>query len=88
MEMFTYVDYLKYDNILNKNNKYILMEDEERYSFNKKETKYINNKHDKTFRKILDNKKELIIFLNKILKLKNKIPVYKNSKALCARNQL
>ena len=25
MEMFTYVDYLKYDNILNKNNKYILM---------------------------------------------------------------
>ena len=73
MEIFTYVDYLKYDNILNKNNKYILMEDEEKYSFNKKETKYINNKHDKTFRKILDNKKELIIFLNKILKLKNKI---------------
>lgn len=36
MEIFTYVDYLKYDNILNKNNKYILMEDEEKYSFNKK----------------------------------------------------
>ena len=40
MEMFTYVDYLKYYHILNKNNKYILMEDEEKYSFNKKETKY------------------------------------------------
>ena len=30
---------------------------------------YINNEHDKIFRKILDNKKEAVYFLNKTLNL-------------------
>ena len=72
MEIFTYIDYLKYDNMLN-NNKYTLMEEKEEYLRHSSKTKEINNKHDKTFRKILDNKQELIIFVNKILKLKNKL---------------
>ena len=57
MEIFTYYDYIKYKpKISNKIN--ILEDNSEKYYLYKK----INNEHDKIFRKILTNKKELILF--------------------------
>ena len=49
---------------------YMLMEEKTKYIYDKKEIKH---KHDKTFRKILDNKKEFIIFINNIFNLKEKL---------------
>lgn len=68
MEIFTYYDYIKYKpKISNKIN--ILEDNSEKYYLYKK----INNEHDKIFRKILTNKKELILFLNNFFKLNEKI---------------
>lgn len=71
MVIFTYLDYLKYSRIINNNYmEYMLMEEKTKNIYNKKE---IQHKHDKTFRKILDNKKEFIIFINNIFNLKEKL---------------
>ena len=71
MVIFTYLDYLKYSRIINNNHmEYMLMEEKTKYIYDKKEIKH---KHDKTFRKILDNKKEFIIFINNIFNLKEKL---------------
>ena len=49
---------------------YMLMEKKTKYIYDKKEIKH---KHDKTFRKILDNKKEFVIFINNIFNFKEKL---------------
>lgn len=49
---------------------YMLMQEKTKNIYNKKE---IQHKHDKTFRKILDNKKEFIIFINNIFNLIEKL---------------
>ena len=73
VEIFTYRDYIKYQQIYG--NKYsILKEDEEEYLLkNEISKKIINNEHDKIFRKILDIKSEAVDFINNSLNLKNKI---------------
>ena len=68
MVTFTYIDFIKYSKILNKN--CILNEEKVEYIY---ETKDIKHKHDKTFRKILDNKKEFTTFINKIFNLQEKL---------------
>lgn len=72
MVKFTYNDFFAYDEILNKTQINNINEKSIKYIYEEKQNQ-INNKHDKTFIKILDNKKEFIKFLNKILKLKNEI---------------
>ena len=72
MVKFTYNDFFAYDEILNKTQINNIREKSAKYYYNE-EKNNINNIHDKTFRKILDNKKEFKDFLNKILKLKNGI---------------
>lgn len=72
MVIFTYNDFFAYDEILNKTQINNINEKTTKYLYEEKQQN-INNKHDKTFRKILDNKKEFKKFLNKILKLKNEI---------------
>ena len=69
MKTFSYQDYLEYqkqiskmqDSKLKANEKYI------------KSQNRINNPHDKIFRLYLDNKKEVVEIINRILKLKKKI---------------
>ena len=69
MKKFSYQDYLEYqkqiskmqDSKLKANEKYI------------KSQNRINNPHDKIFRLYLDNKKEVVEIINRILKLKKKI---------------
>lgn len=72
MEIFTYNDFFAYDEILNKTQINNINEKSIKYIYEEKQNK-INNKHDKTFRKILDNKKEFKKFLNRILKLEHEI---------------
>ena len=72
MVKFTYNDFFAYDEIINKTQINNIREQSEKYYY-KEEKNNINNMHNKTFRKILDNKKEFKDFLNKILKLKNGI---------------
>lgn len=64
---FTYDDYTKETT---DNKFYILREDPEKYIINNE--KQINNSHDKTYRKILSNKKDATYVINKALKLENK----------------
>ena len=71
MKKFTYMDYLKYQEYIG-NIAYfkdVLKEDGETYQYNKKE---VYHKHDKIFREILEDKKEVASFINKVLKLENK----------------
>lgn len=74
METFTYQDYLKYQKFLQEKGKKviknILCENEEAYNVLKKP---VNHEHDKIFRKILDNKKEVAKFINDTLKVKEAI---------------
>lgn len=73
IEIFTYKDYIKYQNFLNKKVN-ILKEEPEIYVLgSSKIDKKINNEHDKIFRKILDVKAEAADFINESLNLKNKI---------------
>lgn len=72
MVKFTYNDFFAYDEIINKTQINNIREQSVKYYY-KEEKNNINNIHDKTFRKILDNKKEFKDFVNKILKLKNGI---------------
>ena len=72
MEIFTYNDFFRYEDILTSEINNYIMDENSEYLYKAKK-KNINNRHDKTFRKILDNKKEFIIFINNIFKLENKI---------------
>ena len=73
IEIFTYKDYIKYQNFLNKKVN-ILKEKPEIYILGSSKTnKKINNEHDKIFRKILNVKTEVADFINDALNLKNKI---------------
>ena len=73
IEIFTYEDYIKYQNFLNRKVT-ILKEDPEIYILGSSKTnKKINNEHDKIFRKILNVKAEAADFINEALNLKNRI---------------
>ena len=73
IEIFTYEDYINYQNFLNRKVT-ILKEDPEIYILGSSKTnKKINNEHDKIFRKILDVKAEAADFINEALNPKNKI---------------
>lgn len=70
MEPFTYKKYIYYKTVFQKegNDKYyILCDVQENYKYMRKE---VNNPHDKIFKEVLDNKKEVVKFLNEMLKLK------------------
>lgn len=71
MKKFTYIDYIKYQTYIDNINyfKNVLQEDSESYKYNKK---LVYHKHDKIFREILEDKKEVVTFINKTLKLENK----------------
>lgn len=75
---FTYKDFLKYQSIFHPEDKLeILKEESGKYEYKK-----INNENDKVFRTILNDKKEAIFFINKILQLKlteNQIEKYKEN---------
>ena len=68
MVIFSYIEYLKYSRIIKE--EYSLNEEVAEYKYDNKK---INNIHDKTFRKILDDKKEFTIFINKIFNLEEKL---------------
>ena len=68
MVIFSYIEYLKYSRIIKE--EYSLNEEVAEYKYNNKK---INHIHDKTFRKILDDKKEFTIFINKIFNLEEKL---------------
>lgn len=71
MEIFTYKDHLNYKRFLeekaNQKAENELHEDNEIYNIS---NKAVNNEHDKIFRRILDDKKEVAKFINKTLKLR------------------
>lgn len=68
MVIFSYIEYLKYSRIIKE--EYSLNEEVAEYKYDNKK---INHIHDKTFRKILDAKKEFTIFINKIFNLEEKV---------------
>ena len=68
MVIFSYIEYLKYSRIIKE--EYSLNEEVAEYKYDNKK---INHIHDKTFRKILDDKKEFTIFINKIFNLEEKL---------------
>ena len=68
MVIFSYIEYLKYSRIIKE--EYSLNEEVAGYKYDNKK---INHIHDKTFRKILDDKKEFTIFINKIFNLEEKL---------------
>ena len=68
MVVFSYIEYLKYSRIIKE--EYSLNEEVAEYKYDNKK---INHIHDKTFRKILDDKKEFTIFINKIFNLEEKL---------------
>lgn len=73
MEIFTYQDYLRYQEFIRKQKIQIanvLRENEETYHVGNKQ---VNHEHDKVFRSVLDDKREVAIFINQTLKLKEKI---------------
>ena len=76
MKPFTYDDYLYYIKIFcYKGNNACLKDNNEKYKLIKSNNKYTNTKvlypHDKMFKDVLDDKKEVVEFLNEILKLEN-----------------
>ena len=68
MVIFSYIEYLKDSRIIKE--EYSLNEEVAEYKYDNKK---INHIHDKTFRKILDDKKEFTIFINKIFNLEEKL---------------
>ena len=68
MVIFSYIEYLKYSRIIKE--EYLLNEEVAEYKYDNKK---INHIHDKTFIKILDDKKEFTIFINKIFNLEEKL---------------
>lgn len=73
MEIFTHKNYLKYKEFLNQTKKNIVCQlKEENEAYDVKD-KAVNNEHDKIFRRILDDKKEVAKFINKALKLEKQL---------------
>ena len=68
MVTFSYIDYLKYFKIIKED--YMVNEEMSKFKYGSNKRKHI---HDKTFRKILDDKKEFTIFINKIFNLEEKL---------------
>ena len=70
MKRFTYMDYLRYQGYIENITyfKNVLREDSETYQYDKQR---IYHKHDKIFREILEDKKEVASFINKALKIEN-----------------
>ena len=81
MKIFTYEDYLKYSKILQQNNNnstvITLREPSIKYELipkqNDGKTIEIDNKYDKTFKTILENKEEAANFINKVLDFNEEI---------------
>ena len=66
MKKITYEDYLLFHNYIRKTYNIVLL------SLAEESTQYkVNNPHDKMFRSVLDNKKEAVKFINKILEARN-----------------
>ena len=69
MQAFTFFDYLYYNEFFDKlESVLVLNEDTEEYIYQNNKIQY---PHDKLFKKVLDNKKEIVYFLNKELNLEN-----------------
>lgn len=68
MKIFTYKDYLKYKQIIEKRTTSEVAEECEKYYLEGalNNEKHINNQHDKIFRKMLSVKSEATKFINKI----------------------
>ena len=69
MKPFTYKEYIYYKMIFHKsdyNGNFALCDVQENYTYRKE----VSNPHDKIFKDVLDNKKEVVRFLNQMLKLK------------------
>ena len=71
MKKFTYMHYLKYYQYVENINyfKNVLREDSEKYKYDKG---IIYHKHDKIFREILEDKKEVVSVINKMLEIEGK----------------
>ena len=69
MEPFTYKEYLYYKRIIKKYKLVGVREEEEKYNYKTKNK--VEKPHDKIFKKVLDNKEEVIKFLNERLALKD-----------------
>ena len=72
MKAFTYKEYIYYKAIFQQSkcdNSLMLCDVEENYNYKKE----INNPHDKIFKDVLDDKKEVVTFLNKMLKLEHTV---------------
>ena len=73
MEIFAYIDYLKYQKFSKRKTENQLNETDETYYI---AGELVNNEHDKIFRKILEDKKEVGKFINKALNLEVPITSY------------
>ena len=71
IEIFTYENYIKYKRFIRKQDGKVRESDN---GYNTEKDK-VHQEHDKIFRKILEDKTEVVKFLNKVLELKNKIKV-------------
>ena len=75
MKAFTYDDYLYYKKLqeqkIRKQLFQLLNNEVEYHRKEKPKAKKVTTPHDKIFKEVLDNKEEVAIFLNKILKLEN-----------------
>ncbi len=72
MKAFTYKEYIYYKAIFQQSkcdNSLMLCDVKENYNYKKE----INNPHDKIFKDVLDDKKEVVTFLNKMLKLEHTV---------------
>ena len=70
MKKFTYIEYLKYQEYISNIDYFeqVLKEEEQSYQYSKE----VYYRHDKIVREILEDKKEVVSFINKALKLENK----------------
>ena len=71
IKKFTYIEYLKYQEYISNIDYFeqVLKEDSTIYQYNKST---VYHRHDKIVREILEDKKEVVSFINKALKLENK----------------
>lgn len=71
IKKFTYIEFLKYQEYIENINyfKNVLKEDSTIYQYNKG---IIFHKHDKIFRQVLEDKKEVVSFINKTLNLEHR----------------
>lgn len=67
MKELTYKDYYKYKNTFDEFNVFTIREEDEMYNYT------VNNKHDKLFRDLLADKKEVVKILNKFFKFRKEV---------------